>query len=131
MFRATSQFAQLSRLTPACHTNTLCQSLWSQLNCTHIENKASFVCRALWSCSGSGLDKRLCTESDVGTKRIISANIMSPWSQSENQRGMSGHSKWANIKHTKEAKDAKKHRQSMTFVQRIKVAVRGKNDNCR
>ena len=41
-------------------------------------------------------------------------------------RGMAGHSKWANIKHTKGLKDAQKSSNAAKIVQRLKIAVVGK-----
>lgn len=37
-----------------------------------------------------------------------------------------GHSKWANIKHTKAAKDSERSAQTSKFVNMIKIAIRGK-----
>jgi hypothetical protein len=37
-----------------------------------------------------------------------------------------GHSHWKNVKHIKEAKDAEKQKVTLSVLQRMRVAVRGK-----
>ena len=40
-------------------------------------------------------------------------------------RGMAGHSKWQNIKHTKAAKDSEKSKLSLHYSRKIKSIIRG------
>ena len=42
-------------------------------------------------------------------------------------RGMAGHSKWANIRHIKAAKDGEKQKMASKIAQRIRVVVRGRS----
>ena len=47
-----------------------------------------------------------------------------------NTRNMAGHSKWANIKHIKEAKDNERAKIHSRITRLIRITIRGKNIFC-
>jgi len=53
------------------------------------------------------------------------------WTAMVNTRNMAGHSKWANIKHIKEAKDNERAKIHSRITRLIRITIRGKKIFCR
>jgi hypothetical protein len=64
--------------------------------------------------------------SNVGQVKSQSLHKWSPWSVTWLcTRDMAGHSKWANIKHTKAAKDSERARLTNDHVRKMRAFMRG------